>query len=151
MSQFVYVTYIRTTPKKLWHALTDTEFQWKYWFGMHQESDWTKGSSWKMLFEDGRVADAGTILESDPPHRLVIQWQHELMSELKAEGVSRCTYEIEATGSATKLTVTHVIDAEGSKFIVAVSGGWPSILSSLKSLLETGEAMPADIRPPKKG
>lgn len=140
-SSFVYVTYIRTTPEKLWSALTEPEFQEQYWFGVHCESKWTSGSPWKMLYADGRITDAGEILESDPPRRLVIRWRHEDRPELKAEGDSRCTMELEPTGGAVKLTITHTIEREPSKLIGAVSGGWPKILSNLKSLLETGSTV----------
>jgi uncharacterized protein YndB with AHSA1/START domain len=138
-STFVYVTYIRTTPQRLWSALTtDSEFMQRYWFGVHCESAWTAGSPWKMLSAEGNILDSGEILESDPPKRLVIRWQHQKMPELKAEGDSRCTMELEPSGPAVKLTVTHSIEREPSKLISAVSGGWPKILSNLKSLLETG-------------
>jgi uncharacterized protein YndB with AHSA1/START domain len=137
-STFVYVTYIRTTPEKLWSALTDAEFMKQYWFGNHCESEWTVGSSWKNVYPDGRVTDAGEIVEADPPRRLVIRWQHQDKPELKAEGASLCTMELEPTGSAVKLSVTHTIECEPSKFIAAVSGGWPKVLSNLKSLLESG-------------
>jgi len=138
-STFVYVTYIRTTPQRLWSALTtDTEFMKRYWFGVHCQSEWTAGSPWKMVSGEGNILDAGEILESDPPKRLVIRWQHQKMPELKAEGDSRCTMELEPSGPAVKLTITHSIEREPSKFIAAVSGGWPKILSNLKSLLETG-------------
>jgi uncharacterized protein YndB with AHSA1/START domain len=138
-STFVYVTYIRTTPQRLWAALTtDTEFMKRYWFGVHCESGWTAGSPWKMLSDEGNILDSGEILESDPPQRLVIRWQHQKMPELKAEGDSRCTMELEPSGPAVKLTITHTMEREPSKFISAVSGGWPKILSNLKSLLETG-------------
>ena len=140
-SSFVYVTYIRTTPEKLWSALTEPEFQRQYWFGVHCESEWTAGSPWKMLYDNGRITDAGEILESDPPRRLVIRWHHEDRPELKAEGDSRCTMELEPTGGAVKLTITHTIEREPSKLIGAVSGGWPKILSNLKSLLETGSTV----------
>jgi len=144
-SQYVYVTYIRTTPKKLWDALTSPEFQKKYWFNMHQESSWKAGSPWKMVFEDGRVADAGEILESDPPRRLVIKWRNEFRPELTAEGWSRCVYEIEQDGETVKLMVTHSIEKEKAKLIEAVSGGWPKILSSLKTYLETGTPLPRPV------
>jgi len=138
---FVYVTYIRTTPEKLWSALTNPEFTKKYWFGMHQESDWNAGSPWRLVFGDGRTADVGEILESDPPKRLAIKWRNEFKPELKAEGHSRCTIELEPVGDAVKLTITHAMEMErpASKVIDAVSGGWPKILSNLKSLLETGD------------
>jgi uncharacterized protein YndB with AHSA1/START domain len=141
-STYVYVTYIRTTPQKLWDALTRPEFQKRYWFNMPQESEWKVGASWKMLFEDGRVADAGEILEIDPPRRLVLKWRNEFRDDLKAEGFSRCVYELEPDGDVMKLTVTHLIDKDGAKFIEAVSGGWPRILSSLKTFLEGGTPLP---------
>src|SRR5215470_9400496 len=138
-STFVYVTYIRTTPEKLWSALTDdVEFMKQYWFGSHCESQWTTGSSWKNVSADGQIFDAGEIVEAEPPRRLVIRWQHQNRPELKAEGDSLCTMELEPSGAAVKLTITHTIDCEPSKLIAAVSGGWPKVISNLKSLLETG-------------
>ncbi len=148
-STYVYVTYIRTTPQKLWDALTRPEFIKQYWFNMSQESAWTVGSPWKMLFEDGRVADAGEIVEIDPPRRLVLKWRNEFRDDLKAEGFSRCVYELEPDGDVMKLTVTHSIDKDGAKFIEAVSGGWPRILSSLKSFLEAGAPLPRSHPAPK--
>jgi uncharacterized protein YndB with AHSA1/START domain len=137
-STFVYVTYIRTTPEKLWSALTDAEFMKQYWFGNHCESQWTVGSSWKNVYPDGRITDIGEIIEAEPTRRLVIRWQHQNDPGLKAEGESLCTIEIEPSGTAVKLSITHTIERERSKFIVAVSGGWPKVVSNLKSLLETG-------------
>ena len=138
-STFVYVTFIRTTPERLWSALTNPDLAKRYWFGMHVETDWQAGSPWRLLFADGRVADAGEIVDADPPRRLVMQWRNEWKPELKAEGFSTCTMQIEPVDGAVKLTVTHTIDRPESKLIEAVSGGWPRILSNLKSLLETGE------------
>lgn len=143
MSQFVYVTYIRSTPEKIWEALTTPEFQRKFWFGMHQEGDFKPGSQWRLMFPDGRVADSGEILESDPPRRLVIKWLHELRPELREEGAARCVMEIEPDGDVTRLTITHSMEREDSKLIAAVSGGWPRILSSLKSMLEGGAPLPS--------
>ena len=140
-STFVYVTYIRTTQEKLWSALTDVEFMKQYWFGMHCDSQWTAGSSWRMVRPDGSVCDDGQIVESVPPRRLVIRWQHQDKPELKAEGESWCTMELEPSGAAVKLSITHSIEREPSKFIAAVSGGWPKIVSNLKSLLETGSTI----------
>ncbi|HUL47555.1 MAG TPA: SRPBCC family protein [Steroidobacteraceae bacterium] len=137
-STFVYVSYIRTTPQKLWSALTEVEFMKQYWFGMHCESQWTAGSPWKMVSGDGGITDAGEIVEAEPPRRMVIRWRHERMPELKAEGDSLCTIELEPNGPAVKLSITHSIEREPSKFITAVSNGWPGIISNLKSLLETG-------------
>lgn len=140
-SSFVYVTFIRTTPKKLWTALTSPNFMKQYWFDMHLESDWKAGSPWRMVFPDGKTADAGEVLEAVPPKRLVLKWRNEWKPELKAEGFSRCTIELEPKGPAVKLTITHTMDRPDSKFIGAVSGGWPQIMSNLKSLLETGEVL----------
>lgn len=136
---FVYVIYIRTAPERVWKALTEPEFTRQYWFGMRLESEWTPGSAWKMVADDGHVVDAGEILESDPPRRVVIKWRNEWKPEFKAEGYSRCTIELEPAGGAVKLSITHEMDREHSEFIEkGVSGGWPKILSNLKSLLETG-------------
>ena len=144
--KFVYVTYIRSTPEKVWQALTDQQMIRKYWFGMTAECDWKPGSPWRLNFEDGRTADSGEVLEAVPPKRLVLKWRNEFKPELKAEGYSRCTMEIELAdyypdfgGKAVKLTITHETEGEGTKLIEAVSGGWPKVLSNLKSLLETGD------------
>jgi uncharacterized protein YndB with AHSA1/START domain len=137
-STFVYVTYIRTTPEKLWAALTDAEFIRQYWFGMHCECQWTAGSSWKLVSGDGQIFDTGEIVEAEPLRRLVIRWQHQNKPELKAEGDSLCTMELEPSGTAVKLSISHSIACDPSKFIEAVSGGWPKVISNLKSLLETG-------------
>ena len=139
-STFVYVTYIRTTQEKLWSALTDAEFMKQYWFGMRCESQWKPGSSWKLISGEGQIYDAGEIIEAEPPRRLVIRWQHQNKPELKAEGDSICTMELEPSGTAVKLSITHSIEREHSKLLEAVSGGWPKVLSNLKSLLETGSA-----------
>ena len=146
-STFVYVTYIRTTQEKLWSALTDVEFMKQYWFGTHCESQWVAGSAWKMVSGDGRILDAGEIIDAEPPRRLVIRWQHESRPELKAEGESRCTLELEPFGTAIKLSITHSIEREPSKLIEAVSGGWPKIMSNLKSLLESGSITLEDAYP----
>jgi uncharacterized protein YndB with AHSA1/START domain len=140
-SKFVYVTFIRTTPQKLWTALTSPEFTRQYWFGIQQVSEWRVGAAWKLVFPDGRTADTGEILEIDPPRRLVIKWRNEFRPELKTEGYSRCTMQLEAIEQAVKLTITHVMDHAESNFIQSVSNGWPRILSNLKSLLETGQAI----------
>jgi len=106
-STFVYVTYIRTRPEKLWSALTDAQLMKQYWFGMHGESDWTAGSSWQLVSGDGQVFDAGEIVEADPPRRLVIRWQHQNKPEIQIEGASLCTMELEQSGTAVKLSITH--------------------------------------------
>lgn len=145
-STFVYVTYIRTTPERLWSALTDREFMKQYWFGMHCESEWTAGSPWKMVLPDGGITDSGEIAEAEPPRRLVIRWQHQMRPELKAEGTSLCTMELEPSDAAVKLSITHTMEREPSKLIAAVSGGWPQILSNLKSFLETGAVALKEVR-----
>jgi len=139
--QFIYVTYIRTTPEKLWKALIEPEFTRRFWCNTTQQSEWKPGASWKILMPDGRVADSGEVVEIEPNRRLVLKWRNEFRPELKAEGYSRMTYELEKEGNSVKLTVIHEIEKEGSKFIEAVSSGWPHILASLKSLLETGESL----------
>lgn len=140
-SRFVYVTYIRTTPEKLWRALLDPEFTRRYWKETWQESEWKPGASWHIKIPDGSIIDSGEVIEIEPQKRLVLTWRHEVKPELKVEGYSRLTYELEQQGESVKLTVLHEMDTPDSKFIQAVSGGWPQILASLKSLLETGEAL----------
>jgi uncharacterized protein YndB with AHSA1/START domain len=149
-STFVYVTYIRTTPEKLWSALTDPECMKQYWFGVHCESRWTDGSPWKMVSSAGQILDSGEIIQARPPTRLIIRWQHQSKPELKAEGESRCTMELEPVGTAVKLSITHTIGRDPSLLIGAVSGGWPKILSNLKSLLETGSIALRDPYPTVK-
>lgn len=140
-SQFVYVTYIKTTPEKLWRALTDPEFTRQYWFGTSSVSEWKPGASWKLMIPDGRVGDAGEVVEVNPPRRLVISWRNEFIPELRAEGFSRATFDLEPQDDVVKLTVTHEMDRPGSELIKGVSSGWPPILASLKSLLETGQSL----------
>jgi uncharacterized protein YndB with AHSA1/START domain len=138
-SSFVHVVYIRTTAEKLWSALTDANQMKEYWFGMHIKTEWKTGSEWQMIFPDGRIADAGEVLEIDRPKRIRLKWRNEFRPELKAEGFTLCTIELQPVGESVRLTVTHSIERADSKFIQAVSGGWPKILSNLKSLLETGQ------------
>ena len=140
-SKFVYVTYIRTTPEKLWQALIDPRFTKQYWAGTWQESDWKVGADWKIMIPDGRLGDSGKVMEFDPPRRMKVSWRNEFIPELKAEGYTYCTYDLEPAGSTVKLTVTHESPTAGSKVIEKVSGGWPHLLASLKSLLETGESL----------
>ena len=148
-SRFVYVTYIRTTPEKLWRALMDPEFTRKYWCDTRQESEWKPGSAWKIVAPDGMVTDSGQVVEIVPHRRIVLIWRNEFVPELRAEGPSRLTYELEQVGSSVKLTVVHEMDKPDSQLIGKVSGGWPHILASLKSLLETGESLPETRKWPK--
>jgi uncharacterized protein YndB with AHSA1/START domain len=150
-ASFVYVTYIRTTSEKLWQALIDPEFNRRYWIGAHQESSWKKGEPWKIVFDDGRMADSGEILDIEPGKRIVIKWRNEFRPDFKAAGFTRCTFDIEPAGDdMMKLSVIHESEADGPNKMIeeGVSKGWPMILSSLKSLLETGQPLP---RADKKG
>ena len=137
-SRFVYVTYINVAPEKVWDALVTPDFMRQYFFGSAFETDWQVGSPWKLYMADGALADSGEVLEVEAPKRLVMSWRSEWMPEAKAEGYGRLVAEIEPAGEAAKLTITHTMDKPDSKLIVNVSGGWPKILSNLKSLLETG-------------
>jgi uncharacterized protein YndB with AHSA1/START domain len=141
--KFVYVTYIRTTPEKLWQALIEPEFTHQFWVGTWQDCDWKKGASWRLMIPDGRVADSGEVLEIDPPRRLVLSWSNEFKPELRGDGPSRLSYEIEQEEEMVRLRVIHESNTPESKLIDAVSNGWPLILASLKSLLETGASLEA--------
>jgi len=137
---FVYVTYIATTPEKLWQALTDGAFTQQYWFGTRIESDWRVGS--RVIFRrDEAVSDSGEVLEYMPPRRLSYTWHVDFHEEFAREKPSRVTFELEPMGSAVKLTIVHDDFEPGSKVFVAVSGGWPKVLASLKSFLESGHAL----------
>ena len=130
-SSFVYVTYIRSTPEKVWQALTEPEFTRRFWAGTWQDCTWKAGAPWRIMIPDGRVADQGEVLEIEPHRRLVLSWRNEFKPELRAEGHSRLTYLLEPEGDMVRLTVRHEIDRPQSRLIEAVSGGWPLILASL--------------------
>jgi uncharacterized protein YndB with AHSA1/START domain len=147
--KFVYVTYIRTTPRKLWDAMTQPKFTRQYWHEVTPDSKWKAGDPWKLMLPDGRVGDSGTVVECKKPRRLVLKWRNEFIAEMRAEGYTRCTWQLEPMGKMVKLTVTHEIARTKSKFIKGVSAGWPMILSSLKSFLETGDALEATKKWPK--
>jgi len=140
-STFVYVTYIRTTPEKLWAKLTETEVAREFFWTTTLHAEWKVGGAWNSTAPDGTLVDGGEVLEIDPLKRLVLKWRHEMQPDKKEEGYSRMTYELEQKDEMVKLTVLHEMDRGQSKFIEAVSNGWPTILSSLKSLLETGTPM----------
>ncbi len=148
-SRFVYVTYIRTTPEKLWRALIEPEFTRQFWCETWQDCAWEPGASWRLMTPDGRAADTGEIVEIEPHRRLVLTWLNHLFPEAEAEGHSKLTYELEPQGESVKLTLIHEIERPDSKLIGMVSNGWPALLSSLKSLLETGESLEATRRWPK--
>src|SRR5215813_7198136 len=138
--QFVYVTYIETTLEKLWEALTSSEFTRQYWFGAEVRSDWKVGSPFALVM-DGTTTDSGEILEADPPRRLSYSFKHQMYEELRKEPISKVVFILEPFGTVVKLTVLHEGFTEGSKFLGAISKGWPAILSGLKSLLETGKVL----------
>jgi len=138
--EFVYVTYIKTTPEKLWEALTNSEFTRQYWFDTEVRSDWKVGSPLALVM-GGKTTDTGKILEADRPRRLAYTFRHELDEEMRKEGATKVVFTIEPYGDLVKLTVTHEGFGPGSRLLGAISRGWPAILSGLKSLLETGKAV----------
>jgi uncharacterized protein YndB with AHSA1/START domain len=141
-SRFLYVTYIRATPERIWEHLTTPELNKLFWGGYFQKSRWEVGADYLIEGADGRVWDQGKVVVAEPPRRLQVTWLHVNDEAMKAEGESVCSFELEpAQAGVTKLTVTHAIDRSPSKLIDAVSGGWPMILASLKSLVETGTAL----------
>jgi uncharacterized protein YndB with AHSA1/START domain len=138
--EFVYVTYIETTPEKLWEALTDSQFTRQYWFDTEVRSDWKVGSPFALVM-GGKTTDTGDILESDRPRRLSYTFKHELNEDMRKEPATKVVFAIEPHGNLVKLTVTHEGFGAGSKLLDGISRGWPAILSGLKSLLETGKAV----------
>jgi DNA-binding transcriptional ArsR family regulator len=155
--EFVYTTYIRTTPEQLWRGLTDPAFTRRYW-GLAYESDWAAGSAFTIRLDRGGVAiadPAQVILESDPYRRLAYAWHtftpgwaaaygigDEQLAQFAAEPRSKVTFDIEPLGDYVRLTVVHDGFEAGSAVLPGVSQGWPLLLSSLKSLLETGDVLP---------
>jgi uncharacterized protein YndB with AHSA1/START domain/DNA-binding transcriptional ArsR family regulator len=136
----VFEIYIKTTPERLWDAITDSEIRSKYQFGARVDSDWTPGSRFAMSAMDGAVAlGEGENLEVDPPRKLVQSMVALWGEDVKAEGTSRITWEIEPVGDSCRLTVTHDQLREGAND--QLYGGWPMILSGLKTWLETGELL----------
>jgi len=149
----VFETYIKTTPERLWEAITDPEMRAKYSFGVRTESEWTAGSRYKSsargpmpsgarqptAWETGGEIVEGENLEVDPPHRLVQTFRALWSEEVKSAGTSRVTWEIEQVGSSCRLRVTH--DHLANDANSELYGGWPMILSGLKTLLETGELL----------
>jgi uncharacterized protein YndB with AHSA1/START domain len=138
--EFVYVTYIKTTPEKLWDALTSSEFSKRYWFDTELRSDWKVGSSFALVM-NGTTTDVGEILDADRPRRLSYTFRHVLDDDLRAEPATKVVFSLEPHGDLVKLTLTHEGFADGSKLLDGISKGWPAILSNLKSLLESGQAL----------
>jgi uncharacterized protein YndB with AHSA1/START domain/biotin operon repressor len=136
----VFEIYIKTTPERLWEAITDSEMRSKYHFGTRVSSDWTPGSRYEQRTPDGtRVLGEGENLEIDPPRKLVQSMRALWGEDVKSEGTSRVTWEIEPVGDSCRLTVTHDQLRDGANS--QLYGGWPMILSGLKTLLETGELL----------
>jgi uncharacterized protein YndB with AHSA1/START domain len=135
----VFEIYIKTTPERLWEAITDSEIRSKYNFGVRINCDWTPGSTYKQDHPTGAVLGEGENLVVDPPRRLVQTMRALWSDEVKREGTSRITWDIEPVGDSCRLTVTHDQMREGAHS--EIYGGWPQILSGLKTYLETGELL----------
>jgi uncharacterized protein YndB with AHSA1/START domain/DNA-binding transcriptional ArsR family regulator len=135
----VFEIYIRTTPERLWEAITDPEIRSKYNFGARISSDWTPGSRYEMGHPSGGLLGEGENIEVDPPRRLVQSMIALWGEDVKSEGTSRVTWEIEPVGDSCRLVVTHDQLREGAND--QLYGGWPMILSGLKTWLETGELL----------
>jgi uncharacterized protein YndB with AHSA1/START domain len=135
----VFEIYIKTTPERLWEAITDPAMRAKYSFGVETRSDWTNGSRYEASVPGVVDIAAGENLEVDPPHKLVQSFTALWSDEVKNEGESRVTWEIEPVGTSCRLRVTHDQLREGANS--ELYGGWPMILSGLKTLLETGELL----------
>ena len=138
--EFVYVSYIETTPAKLWEALTSSEFSKRYWWDTSVVSDWKVGSPFSLVLND-KITDVGEILEADPPRRLSYTFRHILNEAARSERPSRVTFALEAHGKLVKLTLTHEDFADNSVILDGISKGWPAIMSSLKSMLENGQPL----------
>jgi uncharacterized protein YndB with AHSA1/START domain len=135
----VFEIYIRTTPERLWEAITDGEMRPRYSFGLTVISDWQPGSGYELSTPAGETIATGENLEIDPPRKLVQSFAALWSDDVKREGISRVTWDIEPVGDSCRLTVTHDQLREGAHG--EVYGGWPQILSGLKTLLETGEQL----------
>jgi uncharacterized protein YndB with AHSA1/START domain len=137
---FVYVTYITTTPQKLWNALTDNEMIKDYWGRHRNVSDWKPGSRWEHQdYDNPKTIDVvGKVIESNPPSKLVLTWSFP-QDEGNPDKVSRVTFQIEPFMEQTKLTVTHEDLEPDSWMLKGISTGWPLVLAALKTLIETGK------------
>jgi uncharacterized protein YndB with AHSA1/START domain len=139
---FVYVTYIATTPEKLWEALTDGGFTRRYWGGRRIESDWKVGSPVRHVREDGGIDWQGEVLRSERPRLLSYRFHMQISNEHRDERPSRVTFELEPMGSVVRLTLAHEDFESASATYETTRHGWPAIMSSLKSLLETDSPLP---------
>jgi uncharacterized protein YndB with AHSA1/START domain len=138
--KFVYVIYIAATPEKVWQALTDPEQTEKCWFGYRVNANGKAGAPFIARSPRGEDFDKGVILESDPPRRLACTWRPQHDND-KHERPSRVTFDLTPLKGQVRLTVVHDDFDEGSKAFESISRGWPAVLSSLKSFLETGQAL----------
>jgi uncharacterized protein YndB with AHSA1/START domain len=141
--EFVYTTYIETSPEKLWQALTNGDFTERYWFGHRVTSDWKVGSPYRFA-KQGAPTIEGKVLVVDPPKRLAYTWD-SCSPEAQRERTSRVTFDLEPRGKVVKLTVTHDELDERGVTLRNISGGWPMVIASLKSMLETGRELPAEL------
>jgi uncharacterized protein YndB with AHSA1/START domain len=140
---FVYVTYIASTLEKVWDALTQNHFIEQFWSNCRIDCDWKIGSKMQLRSPDGTVYDEGVVLACEPPHHLSYSFKNVFFDELLAEPASRVDFKLELQDGIVKLTLVHdQFTSPDSKYLRAISGGWPTILSGLKSLLETGKALP---------
>ena len=137
---FVYVTYIRSTREKVFAALTDGAATREYWFGHRIESDWKVGGPLRLYNSADELVHDDKVLTYDPPSSLSYSWK-PLIKGFEGESESRVTFTLEQAGDQVKLTMVHDNMMPGGKMLDAVSGGWPMVLASLKSLLETGNAL----------
>lgn len=138
---FVSSIYIRATPEAIWRALTETDVTVRYYYGNAIESDWRPGSAYRMTL-DGDLQIEGEIVEIDPPRRLVQSWHGVWDEGMAADAPSRVTWEIEETEPGIcRVTLLHDGLVAGSSTLEQVSGGWPYILSGMKTLLETGKGL----------
>tara|TARA_E500000305_G_scaffold30749_1_gene23418 strand:+ start:898 stop:1341 length:444 start_codon:yes stop_codon:yes gene_type:complete len=140
-ASFVYVTFIRTTPEKVFDAITRPEIARRYWGHENVSEDWQPGSEWQHISAKKATVDlVGKVIESVPPKRLVISWANESQKD-DPDQYSRVTFNIEAQEDMVKLTVSHDELQPGSSMLKGISEGWPLVLSSMKSFLETGQGL----------
>jgi len=137
---FIHVVHIRAEPQAVWDALTDPDQTEKFWFGERCQSDWSQGAQMRFRNADDTRGFFGEVLEADPPRRLVFTFRVKDVPE-HPDGPSVVTYDIVGDGGMTRLTVTHERFHEDGELRRSISGGWPAVLSSLKSYLETGEPL----------
>ena len=146
--EFVYVIYIASTPEKVFEALTDAKMSERYWHGNYVESDWKVGSPFALRLSRHDKEVTGEVLEYDPPRRLAYTFRAAHDGHA-SEKPSRVTFTLEQQKDQVKLTMIHDDFEPGSKVFEGISQGWPLVLSSLKSLLETGESLEATRRWPE--